>query len=76
MATPTRDRQMSVMQPSSIGIGAMVGAGILALLGAGVTPGAARWLSFLLVAAIPTPQCYWAAAGGHGAVGPPSTSAT
>ncbi len=76
MATPTQDRQMSVVQPSANGIGAMVGAGVLALLGAGAMPGAAGWLSFLLVAAIAAPQGCWASAGGRGAIGSPSTSAT
>ena len=44
---------LSVRQAAFIGVGAMVGAGIFALLGAaGEVAGAAVWLSFLLAGAI------------------------
>src|SRR3954454_22043927 len=55
--TADRSRQLSVRQASFIGVGAMVGAGIFALLGAaGEVAGSAVWISFLLagvVAALP-----------------------
>jgi membrane protein DedA with SNARE-associated domain len=46
----TREKKyLSVRQAAFIGVGAMVGAGIFALLGAaGEVAGAAVWLSFLL----------------------------
>jgi len=50
---------MTVFQASFIGVGAMVGAGIFALLGAaGAVAGAAVWLSFLLAGGIATLQGY------------------
>ncbi|HEX5402646.1 MAG TPA: amino acid permease, partial [Pseudonocardiaceae bacterium] len=52
-------RFMSVRQASFIGVGAMVGAGIFALLGAaGAVAGAAVWLSFLIAGAIAALQGY------------------
>src|SRR5436190_6561768 len=51
--------RLSVRQAASIGVGAMVGAGIFALLGAaGEVAGAAVWLSFLLAGAIAILQGY------------------
>ena len=50
---------LSVRQASFIGVGAMVGAGIFALLGAaGEVAGAAVWLSFLIAGAIAGLQGY------------------
>ena len=47
------DKYLSVRQAAFIGVGAMVGAGIFALLGAaGAVAGAAVWLSFLIAGAI------------------------
>ena len=44
---------LSVRQAAFIGVGAMVGAGIFALLGAaGEVAGAAVWLSFLIAGAV------------------------
>jgi amino acid transporter len=55
-ATRTR---LSVPQAAFIGVGAMVGAGIFALLGAaGEVAGAAVWVSFLLAGAIAALQGY------------------
>ena len=56
---------MTVRQAAFIGVGAMVGAGIFALLGeAGAVAGAAVWLSFLIAAAIAALQGYsWAKLG-------------
>ncbi len=52
-------RQFTVTQASFIGVGAMVGAGIFALLGAaGAVAGAAVWLSFLLAGGIAALQGY------------------
>ena len=52
-ATP---RALNVRQAAFIGVGAMVGAGIFALLGAaGEVAGAAVWLSFLIAG--PSPAC-------------------
>lgn len=49
------DRQLSIRGAVSLGVGAMVGAGIFALLGeAGAVAGAAVWLSFLLGGAVAT----------------------
>ena len=50
---PPRRRDMSVRGAAFLGIGAMVGAGIFALLGeAGAVAGAAVWLSFLLAGVV------------------------
>ncbi|WP_246533990.1 APC family permease [Microbacterium flavescens] len=50
---------MTVVQASFIGVGAMVGAGIFALLGAaGAVAGSAVWLSFLIAGAIAGLQGY------------------
>lgn len=50
---------LTVRQAAFIGVGAMVGAGIFALLGAaGEVAGAAVWLSFLIAGAIATLQGY------------------
>ncbi len=47
--TPTENREMSVRGAAFLGIGAMVGAGIFALLAeVGTVAGSAVWLSFLL----------------------------
>jgi amino acid transporter len=55
----SQTRRMSVVQASFIGVGAMVGAGIFALLGAaGEVAGSAVWLSFLLAGAIAALQGY------------------
>jgi amino acid transporter len=55
----TSERRMSLVQASFIGVGAMVGAGIFALLGAaGEVAGAAVWLSFLLAGGIAALQGY------------------
>lgn len=52
-------RKLSVRQAAFIGVGAMVGAGIFALLGAaGEVAGAAVWLSFLIAGAIAALQGY------------------
>ena len=52
-------KQMSVRQAAFIGVGAMVGAGIFALLGpAGGVAGAAVWVSFLMAGAIAALQGY------------------
>src|SRR5215470_15069897 len=46
---PADKKYLSVRQAAFIGVGAMVGAGIFALLGAaGEVAGAAVWLSFML----------------------------
>jgi amino acid transporter len=51
--------QLSVRQAAFIGVGAMVGAGIFALLGtAGEVAGAAVWLSFLLAGVVAGLQGY------------------
>ena len=58
-ANGNQERRMSVVQASFIGVGAMVGAGIFALLGAaGEVAGAAVWLSFLIAGAIAALQGY------------------
>src|SRR6187431_1448780 len=50
---------LGVRQAAFIGVGAMVGAGIFALLGAaGEVAGAAVWVSFLLAGAIAALQGY------------------
>src|SRR6516225_6975 len=52
-------KYLTVRQAAFIGVGAMVGAGIFALLGAaGEVAGAAVWLSFLLAGAIAALQGY------------------
>jgi amino acid transporter len=52
-------RYLTVRQAAFIGVGAMVGAGIFALLGAaGEVAGAAVWLSFLIAGAIAALQGY------------------
>lgn len=59
--TPTDSpkKSMTVLQASFIGVGAMVGAGIFALLGAaGAVAGSAVWLSFLIAGAIAALQGY------------------
>jgi amino acid transporter len=54
-----REATLSVRQAAFIGVGAMVGAGIFALLGAaGEVAGAAVWLSFLFAGAIAGLQGY------------------
>lgn len=56
-ATPAK--RMTVLQASFIGVGAMVGAGIFALLGAaGAVAGSAVWVSFLIAGAIAMLQGY------------------
>ncbi|MET7990875.1 APC family permease [Amycolatopsis sp. NPDC005232] len=57
-ASPHR-KYLTVRQASFIGVGAMVGAGIFALLGAaGEVAGAAVWISFLIAGAIAGLQGY------------------
>ena len=52
-------KKLSVRQAAFIGVGAMVGAGIFALLGAaGEVAGAAVWLSFLIAGAVAGLQGY------------------
>ena len=52
-------KSMTVLQASFIGVGAMVGAGIFALLGAaGAVAGSAVWLSFLIAGLIAALQGY------------------
>src|SRR4030095_15960596 len=54
-----RSGTLSVRQASFIGVGAMVGAGIFALLGAaGEVAGAAVWVSFLLAGGVAGLQGY------------------
>jgi amino acid transporter len=58
-AETDRPRTLGVRQAAFIGVGAMVGAGIFALLGsAGEVAGAAVWLSFLLAGAVAGLQGY------------------
>lgn len=58
-AAGTPARSLSVRQAAFIGVGAMVGAGIFALLGAaGEVAGAAVWVSFLLAGAVAALQGY------------------
>jgi amino acid transporter len=58
-AAPPEKKYLSVRQAAFIGVGAMVGAGIFALLGAaGAVAGAAVWLSFLIAGAIAGLQGY------------------
>ena len=57
--TSTPRRALNVRQAAFIGVGAMVGAGIFALLGAaGEVAGAAVWLSFLIAGAVAGLQGY------------------
>ena len=57
--TAPETRYLSVRQAAFIGVGAMVGAGIFALLGAaGEVAGAAVWVSFLLAGVIAALQGY------------------
>jgi len=59
MTTPETTVHLSVRQAAFIGVGAMVGAGIFALLGAaGEVAGAAVWLSFLIAGVIAVLQGY------------------
>ena len=52
-------KTMTILQAAFIGVGAMVGAGIFALIGpAGAIAGAAVWLSFLLAGVIAALQGY------------------
>ncbi len=56
---PAPNRYLSVRQAAFIGVGAMVGAGIFALLGAaGEVAGSAVWLSFLIAGVIAGLQGY------------------
>src|SRR5215468_5467058 len=58
VAAPPR-KYLSVRQAAFIGVGAMVGAGIFALLGAaGEVAGAAVWVSFLIAGVIAGLQGY------------------
>ncbi|TQK19090.1 amino acid:proton symporter (ABT family) [Microbacterium sp. SLBN-154] len=57
--TGAAKKPMTVLQAAFIGVGAMVGAGIFALLGAaGAVAGSAVWLSFLIAGAIAALQGY------------------
>lgn len=57
--TEGESRALNVRQAAFIGVGAMVGAGIFALLGAaGEVAGAAVWLSFLIAGAVAGLQGY------------------
>src|SRR6187431_2532509 len=60
MSTPEDpSTKLNVRQAAFIGVGAMVGAGIFALLGAaGEVAGSAVWLSFLLAGAVAALQGY------------------
>ena len=58
-SSPPEKKYLSVRQAAFIGVGAMVGAGIFALLGAaGEVAGAAVWLSFLIAGIIAGLQGY------------------
>jgi amino acid transporter len=58
-AEPAEQKHLNVRQAAFIGVGAMVGAGIFALLGAaGEVAGAAVWLSFLIAGVIAALQGY------------------
>jgi amino acid transporter len=58
-AEPPESKHLNVRQAAFIGVGAMVGAGIFALLGAaGAVAGAAVWLSFLIAGVIAGLQGY------------------
>jgi amino acid transporter len=57
--SPPEQKYLSVRQAAFIGVGAMVGAGIFALLGAaGAVAGAAVWLSFLIAGIVAASQGY------------------
>jgi amino acid transporter len=57
--SPPAPKFLTMRQAAFIGVGAMVGAGIFALLGAaGAVAGAAVWLSFLIAGAIAVLQGY------------------
>src|SRR5579864_2398071 len=59
MSSPEEKKHLTVRQAAFIGVGAMVGAGIFALLGAaGAVAGSAVWLSFLIAGAIAGLQGY------------------
>lgn len=59
VGAPAKKKYLTVRQAAFIGVGAMVGAGIFALLGAaGAVAGAAVWLSFLIAGAIAGLQGY------------------
>lgn len=59
MTVTDRPQSLSTLQAAFIGVGAMVGAGIFALLGAaGEVAGAAVWLSFLIAGAVAGLQGY------------------
>jgi amino acid transporter len=59
MTVQDRPAHLSTRQAAFIGVGAMVGAGIFALLGAaGEVAGAAVWLSFLIAGAVAALQGY------------------
>jgi amino acid transporter len=59
MSSPEEKKHLTVRQAAFIGVGAMVGAGIFALLGAaGEVAGAAVWLSFLIAGIIAGLQGY------------------
>jgi amino acid transporter len=73
-ATP---RALNVRQAAFIGVGAMVGAGIFALLGAaGEVAGAAVWLSFLIAGAVAGLQGYSFAKSARGTPPPGACSST
>jgi amino acid transporter len=56
---PAPEKHLNVRQAAFIGVGAMVGAGIFALLGAaGEVAGSAVWLSFLIAGIIAGLQGY------------------
>src|SRR5690349_22287928 len=58
-ADQAENKHLSVRQAAFIGVGAMVGAGIFALLGAaGEVAGAAVWLSFLIAGFVAVLQGY------------------
>lgn len=58
-SVPPREKRMTVMQATFIGVGSMVGAGIFALLGAaGAVASSAVWLSFLIAGIIAALQGY------------------
>ena len=68
---------LGVRQAAFIGVGAMVGAGIFALLGAaGEVAGAAVWLSFLLAGAVAGLQGTRSPSSGPGTRRPEACSST
>jgi amino acid transporter len=55
VSAPEQGKKMTVLGAAFLGVGAMGGAGIFALLGqAGAVAGAATWISFLLAGAVTT----------------------